>query len=93
MPHKLVLQQQGKSMPSKTHPKIIAAAVQAAPVLMDLDGTIDKTIGLMKQAADQGAKLVAFPKPGFQAIPGGYGSPAQQWECSMFSAISIIQWK
>lgn len=56
-------------MPSKTHPKIIAAAVQAAPVLMDLDGTIDKTIGLMKQAADQGAKLVAFPETWLPGYP------------------------
>ena len=37
------------------------AAVQAAPVFLDLDGTIDKTIDLMAQAAGKGVQLIAFP--------------------------------
>lgn len=55
-------------MPSKTHPRYRVAAVQAAPVFLDLDGTIDKTIELMAQAASQGVKLIAFPEtwvPGY----------------------------
>ncbi|MBD8254065.1 carbon-nitrogen hydrolase family protein [Pseudomonas fluorescens] len=59
----------GKKTPSKTHPKFIVAAAQAAPILMDLDGTIDKTIALMKQAADQGAKLVTFPETWIPGYP------------------------
>ncbi|MEM9123242.1 MAG: nitrilase-related carbon-nitrogen hydrolase, partial [Pseudomonadota bacterium] len=53
---------------SATHPKFKAAAVQAAPVFMDLDGTVEKTIGLIHDAANAGAKLVAFPEcwiPGY----------------------------
>ncbi len=44
------------------------AAVQAAPVFMDLSGTVQKTIALIEQAAEAGAKLVAFPEcwiPGY----------------------------
>jgi len=56
-------------MPSKTHPKLTVAAVQAAPVFMDIDATIDKTIALMKQAAAQGATLVAFPETWLPGYP------------------------
>ncbi|OUM01183.1 carbon-nitrogen hydrolase family protein [Variovorax sp. JS1663] len=55
-------------MSSKTHPRLRVAAVQAAPVFLDLDGTLDKTIDLMAQAAGQGVKLIAFPEtwaPGY----------------------------
>jgi nitrilase len=44
------------------------AAVQASPVFMDLSATVQKTIDLIKNAADSGAKLVAFPEcwiPGY----------------------------
>ena len=44
------------------------AAVQAAPVFMDLAATIDKGIGLIEEAAKSGARLVAFPEcwvPGY----------------------------
>ena len=55
-------------MPTTVHPKLRVAAVQAAPVFLDLDGTIDKTIDLMAQAAGQGVQLIAFPEtwvPGY----------------------------
>ena len=38
------------------HPKFKAAAVQAAPVFLDLDAGIDKAIGLIADAAAQGAQ-------------------------------------
>ena len=56
-------------MPSQIHPKLRVAAVQAAPVFLDLDATIDKTIRLMKQAADQGVKLIAFPETWIPGYP------------------------
>lgn len=56
-------------MPVPLHPKLRVAAVQAAPVFLDLDATIDKTIAIMKQAADQGAQLVAFPETWIPGYP------------------------
>jgi len=50
------------------HPKFRAAAVQAAPVFLDLDATVDKCIALIKEAAAKGCQLIAFPEtfvPGY----------------------------
>src|SRR3954471_15349916 len=43
-------------------PKFKAAAVQAAPVFLDTDATVQKVCDLIKEAAENGAKLVAFPE-------------------------------
>jgi nitrilase len=47
---------------------ITAAAVQAEPIWLDLDATVEKTIALIREAAGNGAELVAFPEtfvPGY----------------------------
>ncbi len=43
-------------------PKYTAAAVQAAPVFLDRDATIDKGCELIAEAGKAGAKLVVFPE-------------------------------
>jgi len=43
-------------------PKFKAAAVQAAPAFLDADATVDKVCRLIREAADNGASLVAFPE-------------------------------
>src|SRR4029077_2043822 len=61
------------------HQKYKVAAVQAAPVFLDLDATVDKTIALIEQAAEQGAKLIAFPETFIPGYPWQIWLGAPAW--------------
>src|SRR5215813_7212321 len=46
------------------------AAIQAAPVYLNLNASLDKALRLIREAAAQGAKLIVFPEtwlPGYPA--------------------------
>lgn len=49
--------------------QIKVACVQAAPVFMNLDATVDKTVQLIEQAAQNGATLIAFPETWIPGYP------------------------
>lgn len=49
--------------------KFKAAVVQAAPIFMDLDASVEKAVGLIERAAKEGAKIVAFSELWFPGYP------------------------
>ena len=56
------------------------AAVQATPVILDAEATIDKAIRLVDEAADAGATLVAFPECFVSVYPSGaWAAKAATW--------------
>jgi nitrilase len=50
-------------------PKYTVAAVQAAPVFMDREASIDKACHLIDQAARRGARLIVFPETWVPTYP------------------------
>jgi len=56
-----------------------AAVVQAEPVWLDVDATIDKAIGLIGQASSGGADLVAFPETWVPGYPWWIWLGAPAW--------------
>jgi nitrilase len=47
------------------------AAVQATPVILDADATIDKAVGLLNKAADDGVQLAVLPEVFVSLYPSG----------------------
>src|SRR3954467_9415267 len=56
-----------------------AAVVQAEPVWLDVDATIDKAIGLIGQASAGGADLIAFPETWIPGYPWWIWLGAPAW--------------
>ncbi|MGH7884814.1 MAG: carbon-nitrogen hydrolase family protein [Thermodesulfobacteriota bacterium] len=51
------------------HNKLMAASVQASPVFLDKNKTINKVCGLIKEAKKNGAELVVFPEAFIPTYP------------------------
>ncbi|MEM7469404.1 MAG: nitrilase-related carbon-nitrogen hydrolase, partial [Pseudomonadota bacterium] len=56
-----------------------AAVVQASPVYMNLDGCIDKASTLIKEAASNGANIIAFPETWIPGYPWFVWLGAPAW--------------
>lgn len=73
------------------------AAVQATPVILDADATIDKTVRLLHEAADEGAQLAVFPETFVSVYPSGawaykaakFGGFDEMWERLWASSIEV----
>jgi nitrilase len=59
--------------------------VQASSILLDLEASLDKACGLIREAAAEGARLVVFPEaflPGYPVwvwfMPGGHTHPLRE---------------
>jgi len=50
-------------------PKFKAATVQTSPVFLNVDKTIDKAIAFIKEAASNGAQIIAFPEVFISGYP------------------------
>ncbi len=73
------------------------AAVQATPVILDADATIDKAVGLLEKAAADGAKLAVFPETFVSLYPTGawahnaarFAGFDQMWERLWASSVEV----
>ncbi len=52
--------------------KVRLAAVQAAPIILDREATVDKACGMIREAGANGAALIAFPEGFIPAHPSWY---------------------
>ena len=50
-------------------PEVTVAAVQATPVFLDRDATVEVVIGRTKDAAKLGAELIVFPETFIPTYP------------------------
>ena len=73
------------------------AAVQACPVILDAEATVDKAVGLLQQAADKGVQLAVFPETFVSVYPSGawghqaaqFGGFDEMWERLWASSIEV----
>jgi len=62
-------------------PTVRVAAVQATPVILDAEASVQKAIGLIGEAAADGAELVVLPETFVPLYPsGGWGKAAASFE-------------
>lgn len=66
-------------------PKFIAAAVQAAPIFLEREATIDEACSLIQEAGAGGARLVVFPETWVPGYPFWIGTP------HVFSAAPFVE--
>jgi nitrilase len=62
------------------------AAIQATPVILDAEATVDKAIGLLEEAADQGARLAVLPETFVPLYPSNAWASA----ASEFSGLDAL---
>ena len=51
-------------------PTVRVAAIQATPMMLDVEATVDKAVGLIGEAASRGAQLAVLPETFVAIYPG-----------------------
>ena len=78
-------------------PTVRVAAIQATPVILDAPATIEKAVGLLGEAAQQGAQLAVFPETFVSLYPSNawaktapsFGGWDELWERMWESSIDV----
>jgi nitrilase len=73
------------------------AAMQATPVILDADATVDKVVGLLGKAADDGVQLAVLPETFVSLYPSGawahqaarFGGFDHLWERLWASSVDV----
>jgi nitrilase len=73
------------------------AAIQATPVILDAEGTVEKAVRLIGDAADRGAELVVLPETFVALYPSnawargaaGFGGFDELWERLWTAAVDV----
>ena len=73
------------------------AAIQATPVILDAEATVDKAIGLLEQAADDGAELAVLPETFVSLYPSNawahmaarFGGNDELWERMWANSVEV----
>ena len=84
-------------VPMTSFGTVRVAAIQASSVILDADATIEKALGLLHRAADDGVKLAVFPETFVSVYPSGawghqasqFGGFDEMWERLWASSIEV----
>jgi predicted amidohydrolase len=69
-------------------PKYKVATVQASPIFLDREATVDKACHLIEEAAHQGAALVVFPESWVPGYPV-WTNAVSRWNYSPYLLTEI----
>jgi nitrilase len=78
-------------------PNVRVAAVQAAPVILDAQATVEKAVGLLEKAAADGVRLAVLPETFISLYPSniwarrasGFGGFDELWERMWASSVDV----
>ncbi len=78
-------------------PTVRVAAVQATPVILDAEATVDKAVRLLGEAAGEGARLAVLPETFVSLYPSntwawqasGFGGSDELWERMWASSVEV----
>jgi nitrilase len=78
-------------------PTVRVAAIQATPVILDAQGSVDKAVSLLEEAAGQGAQLAVLPETFISIYPGNvwaknapaFGGWDELWERMWDSSVDV----